>query len=181
MSRKLEDLKPDFRLQCERVLDRCKDAGVEMVPFYTARSVYEQARLWRQSRSSASIWLKIRALSEAGAPFLSSVLQSVGPQYGRWATNAVPGLSYHNWGEAMDCFVLHCGRALWGDESDDELREIAERGYLTYAQIAEDEGLYSLYHWGDKVHVQSRKGNLLGEYTWPEIDRAMANMWRGEK
>ena len=38
------------------------------------------------------------------ANFLASVLDGVGPQHGPHVTNALPGLSWHQWGEAVDCF-----------------------------------------------------------------------------
>ena len=41
----------------------------------------------------------------------------VGPQKGDPVTNAIPGLSWHQWGEAVDCFWVVNNKAVWDLET----------------------------------------------------------------
>ena len=98
MSRDRADLVPDFAAQMEAVQAACKARGVDMRPFFTARHPVEQGGLWRQSRSGSEVRAKIASLIDAGAPYLAQCIVDAGSQSGRWATNAIPGLSWHQWG-----------------------------------------------------------------------------------
>ncbi|RQV96667.1 MAG: hypothetical protein EH224_03705 [Calditrichaeota bacterium] len=113
MSRDLNDLIPVFKTQVESLLKLCSDSGYPMRPFFTLRTPFEQGILWRQSRSTKEIKEKISYLKRKGAPFLAYCIESVGPQNGRHVTNAIPGLSWHQWGEAVDCFWLIDDNAEW--------------------------------------------------------------------
>lgn len=84
-----------------------------MRPNAGLRDPFEQAKLWRQSRSIEEILAAIDELRSVGAPFLAHCLESVGPQHGDPVTNAPPGYSWHQWGEAVDCFWLLGGKAEW--------------------------------------------------------------------
>ena len=106
-------LVPEFTQQIRQLLDRCSLRGIEMRPYMGLRDPFEQARLWRQSRSREEIRVRIASLQAQGAAFLAHCLESVGPQHGRPVTNALPGLSWHQWGEAVDCFWLVDGKAEW--------------------------------------------------------------------
>ena len=59
-SRDLNDLTVAFREQVEKLLDQCKEQEIQMRPFFTLRDPFEQARLWRQSRTSQEIRDKIQ-------------------------------------------------------------------------------------------------------------------------
>lgn len=151
MSRNLAHLTEDFREQAVELLARCEDAGFVMKPFYTRRTPIEQAILWRQSRSYSTVVAKIKELQLEGAPFLAHCIEMVGPQHGRHVTNAIPGLSWHNHGEAIDCFhQTASGAAEWDAE---------HKAYLNYAETARSLGLTAGYFWQscDAVHVQLRK------------------------
>ena len=140
-----------------------------MVPFFTTRTPPEQAKLWRQSRSTRDINEKIRYLRNAGAGYLADTIQNVGPQTGRWATNAIPGISWHQWGLAIDCYWLNNGSISWSGD-----------GYRVYAEIAKELGYISGHFWKsvDSVHVQEpvdpsprRSWNL------QQIDEEMRKRW----
>ena len=168
MSRDLSLLEPAFHEKVKFVLGAV-NAGTDsyrLRPFYTLRSPEAQARLWRQSRSSEQIRDVIGMLRRAGATYLSDVLIRVGPQYGRWATNALPGQSWHQWGQALDCFVVAGGKAIWSS---------THPGYIRYAEIAEAQGLTAGAYWrpGDAVHIQMTADRVGQSYRWPEIDEAM--------
>jgi len=126
-----------------------------MKPCDTLRDPYTQARLWRQSRSKAVIQKKIKELKEKGAPFLAHCIESVGPQSGPHVTNAIPGLSWHQWGEAVDCYWSAKGKVVW----DQNLKIAGVNGYQAYAEEAKKLGLNSGYYWSklkDVPHVQFR-------------------------
>lgn len=172
MSRDIEDLVPNFRASCRQVLEACKAEGVIMVPTFTVRSVIEQAILWRQSRTADVIARKIQFLHDQKADFLADVLRDVGPSEGKWATNTVPGESFHQWAEAMD--------AAWkvgdGIEWDTSKLINGVNGYRLYAQKAQEFGLASLGpSIGDWAHIQMRPANVkvTDLYTWKEINDRM--------
>ena len=168
MSRNLDDLQPDFRAAVDLVLADCRELGVEMRPFFTTRSPAEQARLWRQSRTWAQIQAAIEAMRNQGAPWLASVLYDVGPQHGKHATGALPGRSWHQWGLAVDCFLVGPqGEALW---------DSLEPGYDVYAQAVLKRGLHLGPTW-DRVHIQARPGSV--SMPWAVVEEAMQTRWGG--
>ncbi|MEO0981692.1 MAG: M15 family metallopeptidase [Pseudomonadota bacterium] len=173
MSRDLRDLSAPFAAKVDALLTACRVQGVHMRPFYTLRAPAAQARLWRQSRSRAQVHAAIAGLREAGAPFLAHVLERVGPQTGRWATNALPGLSWHQWGEAVDCFWLVDGRAEWSTRKQVDGRN----GYRVYADAAEAAGLAAGGRWRarDWPHVQMRADSspLRTGMTLADVDAEM--------
>ena len=168
-------LEPDFGAKIETVLDNCLQRGCTLIPFFTLRDPWAQAKLWRQSRSTASIRRMLQVLSDADALFLAEVLESVGPQNGRWATNCLPGQSWHQHGHAVDCFVAEKGgRSVWAP---------SHPAYEAYAQEAKAQGLVSGLYWSkrDAVHVQATAGRVRDQYGWPEIDRMMRDRFEGER
>lgn len=171
MSRDMAALDPDFRTRVNKVLDECAERGSTLVPFYTTRHPREQARLYRQDKSTALIERQIDMLRDSGARWLSWHLESVGPQYGRWATNALPGQSWHQYGQAVDCYVRGPdGQAIW---------DAAHEGYSVYHAAATRWGLTNL-GLRDAVHLQLSPGSPLAYYdSWAEIDAVMRHKWSG--
>lgn len=140
-------LDPGFRGDVDRLIDALREQGHEFRLSTTVRTPWQQARLWRQSRTRSTISARIRELHLSGASYLAEVLEVVGPQSGRPVTNAIPGLSWHQWGEAADLFLVIGGAAAW---------DAAHPGYLALAITAESLGLTSGRSFGDPVHVQAR-------------------------
>lgn len=174
MSRDLNDLTDEMRVQAEALLEACRGRGYEMRPFFTLRTAGEQARLWRQSRTTEEIERQIRDLEENGAPFLAQVIRDAGPQNGPKVTNALPGLSWHQWGEAIDCFWLVDSAAEWSTQ-----RKInGVNGYAVYAGEATRLGLDAGGHWTsfkDWPHVQLRgESSPARLHPLAEINDAMA-------
>ena len=97
-------LQPKLQEQVRELLDACIARGVEMRPYCTVRDPLDQAKLWRQSRTTTTIATQIKKLRDEKAYYLADCLTNVGPQDGRHVTNAIPGLSWHQWGLAVDCF-----------------------------------------------------------------------------
>lgn len=179
MSQDLNDLIPAFKAQVEQLLSECESSDYPMRQFFTLRTPFEQGKLWRQSRSKQQVEQKINELRTSGADFLAHCIESVGSQNGRHVTNAIPGLSWHQWGEAVDCFWLIDGNAEWSTR-----RKInGVNGYTNYANIAKSLGLTAGGFWSsfkDWPHVQLRKeSNPVKVFSLQEINREMADRFGG--
>lgn len=177
MSRNLELLEPSFKLKIDELLSQCNDSGYVMRQFFTIRTPFEQAVLWRQSRSSSEIREKILDLKNKKAEFLAHCIESVGPQNGNPVTNAIPGLSWHQWGEAVDCFWLLDGKASWSTKKKvDDIN-----GYVNYGNIAKSLDLTSGGFWSsfrDWPHVQFRKeSNPTRLFSLIEINNKMEDQF----
>jgi hypothetical protein len=173
MSRDLADLETGFRVRVEELLASCEQTGYEMKPFFTLRTPFEQGKLWRQSRAKLQVEEKVSELRRKGADFLAHCIESAGSQNGRYVTNAIPGLSWHQWGEAIDCFWLVNGRAEWSTR----LKIEGVNGYANYANIADSMGLDAGGLWRsfkDWPHVQLRgEASPTKVYSLEEINCEM--------
>lgn len=180
MAADLNLLVPEFHQKVDQLLGLCRARGYEMRPYMGVRTPMEQARLWRQSRSREEIDAKIVEFRANNAPYLAKVLQDAGPQHGDPVTNAAPGLSWHQWGEAVDCFWVLNGQAEWSTK-----RLVnGQNGYAVYAACARALNLTaggffsSLKDW---PHVQLRPaGSPLGaKMSLAEVDAAMKQRFGG--
>ena len=155
MAANLDLVLPELKQKVEQLLLRCAARGLEIRPNAGLRDPFEQARLWRQSRSIEEIKAKIQEFKAAGADFLAHCIDSVGPQHGDPVTGAPPGYSWHQWGEAVDCFWLLNGKAEWSTTK----KVGGLNAYKVYADEAERVGLVAGGHWTtlkDWPHVQLR-------------------------
>jgi len=162
--RDLNVLDNKFREKLELVIKLVEKKGYKLVPFSTRRDPYNQAILWRQSRTWKEVKQKIDYLKKRNCKYLVNVFNEVGPQSGRWATNAPPGFSWHQYDKACDCFVLENGRAIWN---------IQHKGYLTYYETCQEVGLYSGYRFDDGPHCQKEAEQVSHYYSLTEIDKIM--------
>ena len=173
MSAKLDDLVPAFRNQVVKLLANCRARGVEMRPVFTLRTPFEQGALWRQSRTGEQVRAKITELRAKGAPFLAFCIEDVGPRNGSHVTNAVPGLSWHQWGEALDCVWVVSGEAVWSTQK----KVNGVNGFSIYAQEARKLGLDAGLFWNsfkDPPHVQLRGVSNPGKvFSLKDIDATM--------
>lgn len=173
MAADLNLLIPEFKARVSTLLQNCRDRGIEMRPSEGLRTPFVQAKYWRQSRSREEIQRKINELRSNDAPFLAHCLDSVGPQHGDPVTNALPGLSWHQWGEALDCFWVVNGNAVWS------LTKVVngQNGFMVYADEAKKLGLEAGLFWTsivDGPHVQLRKAaNPARIHSLTEINRIM--------
>lgn len=138
-SRNIDDLKYPVRVKCRQFVELCKQEGIEVLIYCTARSPEEQSILYRQSRTLNKIKEKAKELSDVyGRSDLAKILLGVGPQNGPHVTNAGPGQSLHNYGLAFDgCPIIH-GKPVWDIESN--LWEI-------YGGVADQVGLTWAGNW----------------------------------
>jgi hypothetical protein len=169
----LDGLDDGFKTKLQQVLSGCAQKGVVMTPYFGPRTAQEQAKLWRQSRTASEIQAKLAELRAAGANFLADCIDKAGPQNGPDVTGAIPGLSWHQWGEAMDCFWRLDDKAEWSTT-----RGGAANGYRIYAAVATSAGLTAGGLWTsrkDWPHVQLRKAAspLQAGFTLQQIDARM--------
>lgn len=87
-SRSLTDLHPRVAVLADRLLERCRAEGIDLLITSTYRDHESQAALYAKGRT---------------AP---------GPK----VTNAKPGQSFHNWRVAFDVVPLVDGKAIWNDD-----------------------------------------------------------------
>lgn len=162
-----ERLEPKFASLCRKLIYICGAKEIKLKPYSGVRGPREQAKLWRQGRDTKTIEEMIIKLEEREAPFLAQCLREVGPQNGPFVTNALPGESWHQWGEAMDCFVL--------DNNGMPIEDGQDLQYKEYGEVARDLGLTAGVFWkfADPGHVQLRRDGVRMYYSWPEIDRIM--------
>jgi peptidoglycan L-alanyl-D-glutamate endopeptidase CwlK len=173
MSKLLSDLVPEFAPQAKELLEACDDLHIVMRVTETLRTPFTQAKLWRQSRTSAVVKARIQKLRNDGAPFLAHCLESVGPQSGDPVTNALPGLSWHQWGEAMDCVWIANGKETFSLK----LKVGGLNGFHVYAEQAEKMKLTAggfFKSIKDFPHVQLRpEAGPQSKHSLPEIDAEM--------
>ncbi|GAB4023727.1 hypothetical protein GCM10028808_74830 [Spirosoma migulaei] len=156
MAADLNTLVPEFKVKVEQLLENCLKQGIEMRPNEALRGPLKQAIYWRQSRSIEEINKKIKELRVKEAPFLADCLEKVGPQHGKHVTDVIPGVSWHQWGEALDCLWIVKGEAEWS------LTKLVNglNGFKVYAQEAKKIGIEAGFFWPkfkDSPHVQLRK------------------------
>ena len=179
MAADLNQLAPELRAFIENIFAKCRARGIVMRPYFTLRSPLEQAKLWRQSRSIEEINKTIDYFKRSGAPFLANCIQRVGPQHGDPVTSAAPGFSWHQWGEAVDCFWVVDEQAEWS-----ALKKIAgQNGYQIYAEEAKRLSLTPGGYWNrlkDWPHVQLRPDSDPGKsMSLVEIDAGMKAKFGG--
>ena len=172
-SRKIDDLVPELRPPARRLIENCRLRGIEMRPYETLRTPIEQGKIWRQSRTHEQVEAKILELRNAGASFLASSIENAGPQSGRHVTDAPPGLSWHQWGEAFDSFWVVNNAAEWSTTK----KINGLNGYRVYAEEAERLDLTAGGLWTsfkDWPHVQLRPAKSpKAHFPMTEIDRIM--------
>jgi hypothetical protein len=181
----LEGLRPVFREQIGQLMTLAQERGVKLVPTSGARDPWRQARLWRRSRTTEQVQSKISQLRDSGAPYLADILQSVGPQpNGSWRTDAPPGLSWHQLGEAVDFGIRspNTGRVLLGDtEQDGDEYQYGQDCYDRLGSFCVELGLKWGGDFNDQNHVQrSQNGSPLADFSLAQINEKIEALWPEE-
>lgn len=168
----------EFIILVERLLDNCKERGILMMPYEMIRPPADQARYWKQGRTSEEVSLAIDRLLSEGASFLAQCLADAGHPDGPVITNALPGYSWHQWGEAVDCCWIHNNKKVWGLDVRDAN---GNNGYEVYAEEAAKLSLEAGFFWKDFVdaaHVQYQKSPSPKErYSTKEINDIMESLY----
>lgn len=174
MSREVSLLVPEFRSKLEQLLENCLQRGITMNPYFTLRTPQEQGSVWRQGRTQTDAELKAMALDHAGAPFLAQCIRENQPKETNLITNALPGFSWYQWGEACDCVWVDNNKKLnWNP-----IQKInGVNGYQLFAEEAVKLGLSPGGYWEKKPewpHVELRpRPNPVSYYTTQEINAEM--------
>lgn len=178
MTRDLNALQYTFRTNVRELIIKVRERGHDVVPFQTLRDPFEQAKTWRRTRGKEEIMVVVDGLREKGCEWLADCIIRVGPQYPTHGsrghlTRALPGQSWHQWGEAMDGYMkTPDGSAIW---------DAGHEGYRVYAEEAKKLNLSAGLFWPkfkDAVHVQARLGSVVLVFAsrggWSYVDREMA-------
>lgn len=146
----------EFKGKVELLLDNCKKRGVIMTPYCKYRDPLIQAELWVRSRSQEAIDAKILKLRVQGYYMIADMLAGVivPAKKQTWLTNALPGRSWHQYNQAVDCYWNVDGTAIWS--STEEIAGV--NGYVVYREEALKLGLYIATK-KDWPHVQLTKGS----------------------
>lgn len=167
----LASLTPECRALTQRVIAACAAENLIMRPYFGIRDPITQAKLWRQSRSTVTINAEIASLRGQGCGFIADCLVKAGPQNGKWATNALPGLSWHQWGQACDLVsVMADGNFDWDNE----------RIYLRFGAIVNEVGGWWGGAFGDNDHLQRFRDEPLAHFGGMKaINDALKVAWPG--
>ncbi len=170
---------PEFADKMQLTLNGCKLRGVIMTPYFGERTPKEQGRLWRQGKTVDFINEEIAKLKQQGCPYLADCVEHAAPSFGSIVTRALPGLSWHQWGEAVDAYWRVDDRAEWS--STKMINGL--NGYVVYAEEGIKNGLTAGGHFKslkDWPHLQlSPAPEPLGRYTMQQIDTLMKHRYGG--
>lgn len=163
---------PEFADKVQEVMIKCAEKNIMLCYWEGVRRPETQGRYWSSSRSKQQVVEKIDELKEKGALFLAACIPANNLKQENKITEAIPGCSWHQWGEAVDLVWLVNGKPCWSTE----LLVNAINGYRVYAEVAVSLGLESGFFWEfqDACHIQFRAASTpLQIYTIQEINRQM--------
>lgn len=143
------------------------------------------------------VYTKAQVMQKNGAHWLASLLSQQwcvdypqrDPKISKdWATNAEPGLSWHQWGRAIDCGVFYApsNKLVWGkkDETPEE-KKASAYGFAIYTDEATKLGLMAGGNWTSKdwVHIQAPKtfSPISDGILWPAIEETMIKRFQEKK
>lgn len=172
----MDELTREFRAIVGKLLSACEEEGIFMEPYLGRLDPIEQARLWCQARTIRQVNQEIVNLKSMGADFLAYCIESAGEQGGPLVTSTIPGLSWHQWGEAIDCVWIVDGKEEWSDTN----LVNGQNGYHIYTRKAKELGLTSGACFGQKDwnHVQLRREQSpLNLYSLEEINDTMKEQY----
>lgn len=161
-SRNLSDLTKEMEKKARQIVEMCSKRGVDLLVYCTLRSLTEQAKIYRSTRTRAQIDKKMDKLTKGGLGFLADIIESVGPQSGKTGehkTFAGPGESWHNYAEAFDAVPMVGGKCAWKKDADND-GEIDD-WWLVYGECVRTAGLNWAGDWKgftELPHAQLRVG-----------------------
>lgn len=166
-SRSLDDLTPEFRQLAISHKKLCLDKGVDLLIYCTLRDEEEQARIFRQNRTTSAIKKKIQQLKDMGFPKLAHILEDTPPQPNvgtALLTYFGPGESAHQHGVAYDCVPLVSGKPVW-----DTNTKVAKDLWKIVKGVAAEIGLETLKF--EHVHFQVKNFDLIKHKLMAEAYR----------
>ncbi len=109
----MEGLVDEVAEKAELIIEACASVQIKIIVVSSLRSLEEQAKLYRQSRTTREINEKISKFRDRGYWFLADAIERVGSCNGDHVTNAAPGESWHNYGLAFDAVPIVNGKPAW--------------------------------------------------------------------
>lgn len=169
----LDALDDKIRSKARRFLVLVDGHDIPVRVTCTRRTLYVQARLYRQGRTIEEIEAKEKELSDMwGRHDLAKILISVGPQMNpNVVTNAGPGQSLHNYGLAFDVVPMVNGDPNWDDKSPAGIARWEKLGSLGESLGLEWGGRW---HHPDRPHFQVSGGiwrDLIKTWQWNDSQR----------
>lgn len=165
----LQRLRSEFAEKVGALLTNCAMAGVPVRIVAGLRTPLQQAKLWRQGRNIDIINQQIETLKTYGCPYLAACIDKAGPQNGPLVTKAIPGLSWHNFGEAIDVVAL--------DSKNQPITNGSDVGYANFQEQVTVSGLFPVgksWQW-DSGHCQYRQASSpLAAMTIRDVDSELA-------
>lgn len=175
------DLEPALADHVNPIVDACAQRGIDIRPLWGTRTPFRQAQLWRQSRPTSVVLAEIARLQKLGCPFLAHCLEVVGPQATKpEVTQAIPGLSWHQWKQALDFGWFVNGTYVGRADTFVDVRGTPVNGYRVLGSVAYARGLtHGGTAWGwDWPHVQlPTSASPRGRYTFKHIDTTMQQLF----
>ena len=174
---RIKDLEPWFRERVEELIQACRDRGVELFCYTGNRSIEHQSKNWWKNRNEEEVRATLKKLRDEKAFFIADCLEKTGEQNLPQKTNSLPGASWHQWKEAIDCVWIVNGEAEWSIEKEID----GVNGFYVYHQEAARLGLYpGVKHVkaSEYNHIQVRDiGSAESVYSWEHIDKKMRKLW----
>lgn len=157
-------IEPELVIKCQSLINLCQKENLTIKPVYGFRSLEDQAKLWRQDKSTEIINQKINSLRLLHCDYLADIIENVGPQSGKWATNNLPGTSWHQWGKAVD-FLAY-------DQNNQLIEQGDDPVYKILNVHAQELSLTSGYYFNpqDSGHIQLSAKEVKDLYTLKQIN-----------
>lgn len=169
----LNELDTDFSERIKILLDNCNAKGINFRLVEGIRNPFKQAVYWKQSRSSVEVKKTIKRLQNQNADFIAYCLFIIGEHsIGNLITNALPGISWHQYGLAVDCVWVVDSNPCW----DINKFHNGVNGYDILAHEAEKLNICSGHNWKsikDSYHLQANFTSPSDIYSLEEISSKM--------
>ncbi len=164
MPYKLSGVQPEFLVKIHNLHLECESNGLKILTYCGVRTVNEQNKIYRQSRSTNFILTKASNLEITLGYRFGEALLRIGPQKnGPRVTNAAGGQSWHNYGYAADSVPIVNGKLIW-DTKHPRNMEL----WQLFGKCVREVGLYWAGDWeGDLVeyaHCQYFEGKVRDVY-----------------
>jgi peptidoglycan L-alanyl-D-glutamate endopeptidase CwlK len=165
MGKILDSVDKELQDKAKQLIELCQKKNILINVTSGLRTLDEQNKLWRRAFGTPYILSVIENLRKLHCDYLAHSIERIGIQpAGRLGTRLHGGLSWHNWGRALDFSVQdHQGCII----------KIAEHPLLKeFGTLAKSVGL----RWGgdfsspDPLHVQLDKKEIPTIYTMQQID-----------
>ena len=156
-------LDPGFVVKVQSLLNICQNKGYNFVPRMGFRSLEDENKFWRQSRPTSTVIAEIAKLRAENCDYLADSLENVGPQpTGKWETNTIGGLSWHNWGQALDVLCQNADGSFI-DNGDDPCYEFL-------SEQTSSLGMKTGLTFNDAGHIQMNPQEIPEIYTLKQVN-----------